>query len=96
MSRVKIKPDSGGFEAVLKSAAVAAVVRAAADSVADGVSETAHNGDPIPVNVSEDTTDRARASVTMTHPAGIGIEAKRGSLKKAARATGLDVSGRGR
>ena len=43
------------------------------------------------VVVTADTTDRAKAYVTIAHPAGMAMEAKYGTLKRAAAATGLEV-----
>jgi hypothetical protein len=44
------------------------------------------------VVVHSATTDRAKAFVTIAHPAGLAIEAKHGALKKAAAACGLEVT----
>jgi hypothetical protein len=37
-------------------------------------------------------TDRAHANVTIMHPAGIAMEAKHGTLRRAAATAGLEVS----
>jgi hypothetical protein len=96
MAVTKLRLDRPGIAEVLQSAAVAAVIEGAAQSAAGNVSETARNGDAIPVKVSTYTTDRAAAAVTLAHPAGLGIEAKRGSLSRAAAAAGLEVTSRAR
>jgi uncharacterized protein with gpF-like domain len=38
------------------------------------------------------TTDRAAAAVSIAHPAGLAIQAKHGSLTKAAASLGLEVT----
>lgn len=43
------------------------------------------------VEVRSYTTDRAAAAVTIVHPAGIAMEAKHGTLRRAAAAEGLEV-----
>jgi hypothetical protein len=97
-SRVRL--NSKGVAAILRSAPVAAAVKAAAEQVAQNVREQGikvgdvdggpHEAD-LPVKVSMTTTDRAHASVTITHPAGLAVQAKHGSLTKAAAQAGLDV-----
>lgn len=91
MARTKLRLDSPGILEVLKSADVASLVADTADSVASNVSETVRSGEPLPVKVATYTTDRAAAGVTLAHPAGLGMEAKHGSLSKAAAAAGLEV-----
>ena len=88
----RLRLDHAGIEEMLKSAEVAGVIDDAAAAVASGVSETARDGQAVPVEVDSYTTDRAAAGVTMAHPAGLGIEAKRGTLSRAAAAAGLEVS----
>lgn len=46
------------------------------------------------VVVSSATTDRAKAFVTIAHPAGLAMEAKHGTLRRAAAACGLEVKSR--
>lgn len=43
------------------------------------------------VQVTPYTTDRAAAAVTIAHPAGTAMEAKHGTLRKAAAAAGYEV-----
>lgn len=88
----KLRLDHPGIAEMLRSAEVAGVIDSAASAVASGVSETSRNGTSIPVVVDSYTTDRAAAGVTMAHVAGLGIEAKRGSLARATAAAGLEVS----
>lgn len=47
------------------------------------------------VTVREYTTDRAACAVSIAHPAGAAIEAKHGSLTKAASAAGFTVNSKG-
>ena len=89
----KLRLDSAGIAEMLRSADVALAISEAAEGVAGSVHEVAHGGEVVPVRVDEYTTDRAAAGVTMAHPAGLGIEAKRGSLSRAAEANGLEVHG---
>lgn len=89
---MKLKLDSPGILEMLQSAEVEAVIGAVADSVAASIDETARNGDAIPVLVETYTSDRAAASVTLAHPAGVGKEAKYGTLTGAAEAAGLEVT----
>ena len=93
MARNQLRLDSPGILEMLQSSDVALVIAEAAESVASGVRETAHGGETIPVVVDEYTTDRAAAGVTMAHAAGIGMEAKHGSLSRAAEGAGLEVHG---
>jgi hypothetical protein len=87
-----------GMEALAKSAAVAALVAKAAEEVADnvrsqGIRVQGIPGDvELPVKVSTYETDRARASVTLAHPAGLAVQAKHGALSRAAASAGLDVN----
>ena len=43
------------------------------------------------VSVLMSETDRAHANITIIHPAGIAIEAKYGSLRRASASMGLEV-----
>lgn len=91
----KLRLDSKGIGAMLKSAGVASVVESAAEATAANVGAiTAHGGETVPVEVTTGTTDRAVARVTLTHAAGLGLQAKYGTLTKAASAAGLQVRGR--
>lgn len=94
MARFKVRLDSLGIEAMLTSAAVASVIGSVAESVAASIDEVAHDG-PVPVDVYSSTSDRARAHVTMAHPGGLGIEATRSPLARAAAGAGLQVTSYG-
>lgn len=95
--------SSRGVQALLKSAPVRAAVNAAAEAVARNVRGMNikvgdRDGGPheydLPVRVFTSTSDRARATVALAHPAGEAVQAKHGALTKAAAQAGLDVRGR--
>lgn len=95
-----IRLNHRGVEQILKSAPMAAAVKAAAEQVAQNVRDMnitvgdvdggPHEYD-LPVTVRMVTTDRAHAIVALAHPAGEAVQAKHGALTKAARQAGLDV-----
>ncbi len=89
MAKVTLKLDKRGIAQMLKSPAVAAVVHAAAEDVAARVD--AHGR---PVEVRDYTTDRAASSVSIAHPAGLGMQAKYGTVTAAAAAAGLETTAR--
>jgi hypothetical protein len=91
---LKIELDHAGIAEMLNSREVAAAVHAFAETVADNVRANPHivaRGITDEVSVDDYITDRAASSVTITHPAGLGMEGKHGVLTKAARAAGLQV-----
>lgn len=89
---MKLRLDHRGMEEVLKSVEVAAEVEALADEVAANAREDdAVVRNEVEVRVSTYETDRAAAAVTLADPAGLPIEAKHGSLTRAATAAGLEV-----
>lgn len=93
----RLKLDHAGIAAVLKSAEVGDAVASLADKVAARVRDDAavrRNGVEGHVVVDEYTTDRSAASVTITHPAGLPLEAKHGVLTRAAGDEGLEVRSR--
>jgi hypothetical protein len=91
----RIRLDHKGLRAVLTSPEVAAAVHALAEQTADALRDddaiVRHSAD---VEVDDYTTDRAASAVTIKHPGGRGIEAKHGSLTRAAGAAGLEVRDR--
>lgn len=97
----KVRLDHGGIAAILKSGGMQALVSSAAEEIAGNIrSQGITVGDftgageiPLPVTVSVTTTDRAHASVTLAHPAGVAVQAKHGALTRAASAAGLTVKG---
>ena len=100
MARSKVRRNSRGIEQVAKSREVRDEVNKLAERVADavraqGIRVEGEPGDvALPVEVREQTTDRARAQVAITHPAGKAVQAKHGALTKAAAQVGLRVKSR--
>jgi len=92
--------NSAGSLAVLNSAGVVAATEAAAEAVAENARDQGikvgdkdggkHEYD-LPVTVKMFTTDRPHAVVALAHPAGESVQAKHGTLTKAAAQAGLDV-----
>ncbi|SES49070.1 hypothetical protein [Actinokineospora terrae] len=89
--------DRAGVAEFLHSPELAAAVRALAEQVAAAARAQGHlvtSGKPLPVEVVDDPNqDRAGATVAVRHPAGIGMEAHHGVLKRAAESVGLHVEG---
>jgi hypothetical protein len=81
---------SGGLGEVLKSN-----MRGPVSSAASGVAGNVNLGSVTDARVVVDdyTTDRAASSVTIAHPAGLRLQAKYGSLTRAAASAGLEVRG---
>ena len=86
----KFKLDRAGVRAVLNSPEAQAMSLAAAKNVADAV--RVRQG--VEVNVRPIKTDRAGAAVSLAHPSGLGLQAKYGTLTRAAAAVGLVVKPR--
>lgn len=87
---VRVKIDSDGMAELLKSAGIMTAVENAAYVVRDNAaSDPAVVRHGVPVGVRTGYTDRARAVVALAHPAGIGIQAKHGTLTRAVSAAGL-------
>lgn len=97
----RLRLDSAGIAEVLRSSKVTAAVSGLARGVASNVGTETAGGDPIPVQVRERVAEGPRLSarpafdVTLAHPAGLRVEAKRSTLLRAAQAEGLEVRGRG-
>lgn len=97
----KVSLNHAGVAAILKSTEMHQLVQDAAEKVAkhvgeQGITVGALSGNSeiaLPVEVSVTTTDRAHARVTLAHPAGVAVQAKHGSLTRAASAEGLTVRG---
>ena len=96
-----VKLDHAGIGGLLKSTEAHRLVQEVAEKVAHNVEEqgiTVGDRDggtheyPLPVKVEVTTTDRAHAIVMLAHPAGIAVQAKHGSLTRAAAEAGLHVS----
>jgi hypothetical protein len=92
-----IRVDQAGVAELLNSPEFRDAVHAAADEVAAAARGTGHrvtNGDPLPVEVFDDPNhDRVGVTVAVRHPAGVGMEARHGVLKRAAEVAGLEVRG---
>ena len=91
MARI-VRLDRLGMSAMLKSTPV----RLAISEKASQIEATVRQDEPIVRHsaevVSESyTTDRAASAVLIKHPIGMGIEAKYGTLNRAASAAGLQV-----
>jgi len=100
--KFSVKLNHAAIGAFAKSAEMAAVMGELADKVAanvhsQGIKVGDRNGGPreieLPVKIVHGTTDRARATVILDHPAGIAVQAKHGALTKAASEAGLQVKG---
>ncbi|AYN57731.1 hypothetical protein PBI_DRMANHATTAN_11 [Arthrobacter phage DrManhattan] len=102
MARSKIRLDSAGIAAVLRSSEVTAEVEALGSKVRAAVGSPTASGKPIPVERRSRTASGGRLSsrpavnITLAHPAGLAVEAKRGPLAKAASSVGLQVKRKGR
>lgn len=85
----QIKLNRKGIQEILKVR-----MRKPIDELADRIAANVDVGSvsDAPVQVRSYTTDRAAASVTIAHAAGIAIEAKHGALRKAAASQGFEVS----
>lgn len=98
MARPKVKLNHAGLAAILQSGEMRALVDEAAAKVVSaaqgqGVQVNGHHGEKVdlPVTVTAGTSDRARSTVALAHPAGEAVQAKYGTLTKAAAAAGLEV-----
>lgn len=93
----RVEIDQDGVAELLESAEFATAVRSAADLVAAAARNGGHrvtSGEPVPIDVFTDSNhDRVGITVAVRHPAGVGMEARHGLLKRAAESTGLTVAG---
>lgn len=91
--------DNRAIGRLLKSAEVAIAVHELAEAVAENArSQGQMVGDfqgggeiALPVTLKSFTTDRAVTVVALAHPAGIAVELKHGTLRKAAASQGLEI-----
>lgn len=94
----KIRLDHAGMAEMLDSAKVSAAVEELGKSVADAVTLPAIKG-PQEAEVKTTVrkasggrlTSRTAVDVTLAHPSGVRVEAKHGTLAKAAASKGLEV-----
>ncbi|MCD2139523.1 hypothetical protein [Rhodococcus pyridinivorans] len=93
-SGMKLRLDRAGVRELLISQPVRAMVDGVAAQVAANLRSSLRPDIAETVQVSSYTSDRAAASVAICHPAGKGMQAKHGSLTRAAAAVGLEVRSR--
>ncbi|MER6665726.1 hypothetical protein ABT256_14380 [Amycolatopsis japonica] len=95
MALERITIDYAAVAELLHSAEFEQEVRAVAEKVGEAARASGHvvtSGDPLPIEVySDPDTDRVGWSVAIRHPAGLGMEARYGLLKRAAETAGLSV-----
>lgn len=95
----KLELDHAGIAELLKSSGIRSLVDGAAADIAgivEGQGQMVNNGtEALPVVVDSYTTDRHAASVTLAHPAGLAVQAKHGTLTRAAAGAGLEVTEKG-
>lgn len=91
-----VRLNHPGVAAIAKSQGVTVLVDATAESIAAAArSNLSGVGHPeMQVDVTSYVTDRAAAAVTITHPGGIGVQAKYGILTQAAGDVGVEVTSR--
>lgn len=73
-----------------------AEVRRAITDVAENIGNIVRSDSPVirhgaEIKVEDYTTDRAASAVLIKHPIGMGIQAKYGTLTRAASSAGLSV-----
>ncbi|WP_143230543.1 hypothetical protein [Actinosynnema sp. ALI-1.44] len=94
---MEFEVDRVGVAELLRSPQFADAVREAAEQVAAIARAQGHqvtSGEPLPVEVFADPSlERLGFTVAIRHPAGVGMEAHHGVLKRAADTVGLDVHG---
>lgn len=85
---VTVRTSSRGLSEVGKSREVRAEINALAERVASNLRSLTS----LPIQVFTGTTDRARASVQITHPGGKAEQARGGVISQAASSAGLRVN----
>lgn len=92
MPNLRVELDHEGIAEVLKSAEVRAQINGFADQIAARVERDGSvRRHGMPVLSGSYTTDRAAAAVTIAHPGGLGVQARHGTLTRAAGEVGLEV-----
>ncbi|MEV6907578.1 hypothetical protein [Amycolatopsis sp. NPDC051071] len=95
MALEKITIDYNAVAGLLHSPEFEGVIKAAAEKVGEVARSSGHvvtSGEPLPIEVySDPDTDRVGWSVAIRHPAGLGMEARYGLLKRAAETAGLSL-----
>lgn len=97
MAKPRVTLDHAGIAAILKSGPMAEAVHAAAEQIAEkarGIMVEGLPGDvPLPVEVTDYVTDRAKSTVVLAHPSGLAVQAKHGVLTGGAAGAGFEVTG---
>ncbi|HBJ72825.1 MAG TPA: hypothetical protein DDY88_03750 [Actinobacteria bacterium] len=83
------KMDYSGVAELLKSKQLVVAVHKAAEAIAANVDKGSVT--EAEVIVTDYITDRAHSVVVIAHPAGLAMEAKHGTLRKAAAAAGFEI-----
>ena len=73
-------------------------MKAPIETLANQIAAAVDVGDvpDAPVGVRMVETDRAHANITIMHPAGVAMELKHGTLRRAAASLGLEVTSKKR
>ncbi|MBM0205040.1 hypothetical protein JNW90_19780 [Micromonospora sp. STR1s_5] len=87
--KVEVEVDFAGIGEVARSPEVRQMVNEAAGEIASRVRGLV--GADVPVTVSEYSTDREAAAVTIADRRGVGLQAKHGVLTRAASGIGADI-----
>lgn len=93
-SGVQFRLDRAGVRELLTSQPVRDMVNGAGEQVAAALRSSLRPDIADTVSVASYTSDRAAVSVAICHPAGKAMQAKHGSLSRAAAAVGLEVRSR--
>lgn len=106
MAKYRVRIRNAGLQEIKRSPEMQRAVRDAAEQVAanvrnQGVKVGDHNGGPdeipLPVEVRDGVSSVSAnghtSSVVLAHPSGQAVQAKHGSLTKAAAQSGLKVRG---
>jgi len=94
----KIRLDSAGIGALLVSSEVAKVINRLGESIAANVDPPLPHSGAVKVDVTPRTattlgrSPRAAVDVTLVHPSMPALEAKYGTLTRAAASAGLEVT----
>ncbi|MGJ3228917.1 hypothetical protein ACQEUV_26710 [Micromonospora aurantiaca (nom. illeg.)] len=88
-TKIEVEVDFAGIGEIARGDDVRQMVNQATEQIASRV--RALVGDDVPVTVSEYTTDREAASITIADRRGIALQAKHGVLTRAAGSVGADV-----
>jgi hypothetical protein len=91
MALERVSIDYAGVVEILRSTEFEQGIGVAAEKVAVAARASGHvvtSGEPLPIDVySDSTTERVGWTVVIRHPAGLGMEAPYGVLKRAAEAS---------